>query len=181
MKFPVFSLFAFSLFLLASCQNNSGAPAAGGTTEAGAGTESVAPITLSSDPGKLSEQIMTDFLAARKDTREYTASYDESFEVIKTMKMAWASKDEAGKAKIQQLVEEAMKFRLDYEAIMVCTEQLDLLSQQLSRNEIKIEDAQKQYGELRTKMLAAQSRLPSEKGNVQSSKQQFDQAFPGGK
>ncbi len=170
MKFSVFSLFALSLFLLVSCKNNSGAPTEGGSTDAGtvAGAEAVAPITLSSDPSKLNEQIMTEFLAARKVAREFTANYDESFEVIKTMKMAYASKDDAGKEKIKQLVGEAMKFREDYETIMGCTDQLDALSQQLGKNEVKIEDAQKLYAEIRVKMLAAQSRLPAEKGNVEN-------------
>lgn len=179
MKFPVLSLFALSLFLLSSCQNTP-ATATDGSNAAGAAA-TADPITMSSEPSKLSEQIMTDFLAGRKDSRQYIAIYDSSFNTIKTMKMAWASKDEAGKAKIQQLVEEAMKFRLDYEELMVCTEQLDLLSQQLGRNEISIEDAQKQYAGFRARMLTAQSRLPSEQGNVQNSKQQFDQAFPDGK
>lgn len=120
---------------------------------------------------------MTDYLSAKKEVAQFTAPYDQSLEVIKTMKMAWGSKTADGKAKIEQLVKEAMQFRLDYEAQMNSIEQLDALSNNITDGKISMEDAQKEYTALQARMKEVGARLPQGPGLVQNAKQQFDQAF----
>ncbi len=173
MKYSVFALLALSLFLFPSCQNNSSNPEATGALS----TTTAEPGKPTAEQNNIREQIMTDFLAAKKETAQYTAAYDQSLETIKVMKMAWGGKSDADKAKIEQLVKEAMQFRLDYETQMNSVEQLDALSNNITLGNISMEDAQKEYKTIRARMQEAAARLPQGPGAVQSAKQQFDQAF----
>lgn len=177
MKYSVFALFALSLFLVASCQNNSGADGSGSTSgnEAGA----LPSIEPSSDPNKLSEQIMTDYLEAKAFSKKFTPIYDTSFVVIKTMKMTGSPLGESERAKILPMIEEAMKFRLAYEEHQRCIEQLDSISIKISKEAITIEEAQKEYLNVRKRLGSSAAVLPAEQGTIQQVKSKFEQAFPG--
>ena len=177
MKYSVFALFALSLFLIASCQNNSGADGSGATS--GTETSALPSIEPSSDPNKLSEQIMTDYLQAKAFSKQFTAVYDTSFVVIKTMKMTGSPLGESERAKILPWIEEAMKFRTAYEDHQRCIEQLDSLSIKISKEAITIEQAQKEYLAVRKTLGSAAAILPAEKGTIQNVQSKFEQAFPG--
>lgn len=176
MKYSIFALLAFSLQLLFSCQNNSTADNGGAAADPGTGTAS--SISPASDPNKLNEQILTDMLAGRAYSRQFTTVYEESFELIKRMKMHIGSQAEAEKAKIIQMVEEVMVFFLAYEQHRLATDKLDSLSTNLSAGQISVEDAQKEYIAARNKMNEAASKLPSGNATMQKVKGEFEQAFP---
>lgn len=117
-------------------------------------------------------------LAGRAYSRQFTTVYEESFELIKRMKMHIGSQAEAEKAKIIQMVEEVMVFFLAYEQHRLATDKLDSLSTNLSAGQISVEDAQKEYIAARNKMNEAASKLPSGNATMQKVKGEFEQAFP---
>ncbi len=173
MKYSIFSLFALSLFLLARCQNNTGSETSN--------TESayVAPITPAADKNTLAQQILTDFLEAQKETKKYEAAQEETFQLIKTMKMSWASQGDAEKAHIEQLVKDAMQFYMDFEVQKAGVSKLEALSTQVMEGGITIEDAQKEYLSIRKETLGAGGLLQAKLEKVNAVKAEWARDFPG--
>lgn len=180
MRYPVFASFALLLFLVAACQNT---PTAGSDPTSSSDPNyppvSIAPIAPSDDPDKLREQIMTDFLAAKQESKKLAPAYEESFGVIKTMKMHWGTQGASEKEHIERLVQDAMKFRVLYEEHGRYAAQLDSLFLNVTNGTLKLEDAQSEYVEIRTKLLTAGGRLPTAQERVQAVKSEFERDFPG--
>ena len=174
MKYFFFALFTLSLFLLADCQNN---PTPAGASDYTA--VSVPAITPAADPNKLREQIMTDYLSANKESKNSAPAYEASFNVIKTMKMHWGSQGDKEKAHIEQLVKDAMNFRLLFEVHQQRISQLDSLNTSISEGNVSLDEAQKKYVAIRTELLTAQGKMPAAQEKVQVVKTEFERDFPG--
>jgi hypothetical protein len=173
MKYSIFSLFALSLFLFANCQNGTG------SGESGSETAYVAPITPAADKNTLAQQILTDFLEAQKESKKYAAAQEETFQLIKTMKMSWGSQNDAGKAHIEKLVKDAMEFYMDYEVQKAGVSKLESLSTQVMEGSIAIEDAQKEYLNIRKEALGAGGLLQAKLEKVNAVKAEWARDFPG--
>lgn len=180
MKYPVLASFAFGLSLLAfSCQNSPASSSDASSTDISAGiAQTSSSVTPASDPNKLSEQILTDMLAGKAMARKVAPTYEESFNVIKSMKLTGAPLGESERAKIMPFVQDASKFRSTLEAYQTCTDKLDSLSTWISTKKISIEDAQKEYLAVRDQMKEAEGKLPDELDQYQSAKKGFEQAYP---
>jgi len=173
MKYPVFALFALSLFFFSNCQNNN-STASG---DSGSPAIEIPAITPADNPDSLSVQIVTDFLAAQKVSQQYTPAYTESFEFVKGMKMKWADQNDVGKAHIQNLVKDAVQFQFAYDAHKLHISQLDSLGGKISTRSIALEDAQKEYLNIRTKLLTEEARLPSTQAKLEGVRKIFNQDF----
>jgi hypothetical protein len=176
MKYSIFALFAFSLQLLVSCQNNPTADNSGAAADPSTGT--VSSVSPASDPIKLNEQILTDMVAGRSFSNQFTPAYDGSFPEVVRIKLYLASQGESGIAKIPKFVEDIIKFQFTYREHRKCTDDLDALSTQLSAGQIGVEDAQKVYKTVRKQMAEAAARFPAEKVAAEKAIQVFDQTFP---
>lgn len=175
MRYSVFALLALSLFLLANCQNNNNATASGDSNTPD--NISIPVITPADRPDSLSVQILTDFLAAQKITQQYTPAYTESFEFVKSMKMKWGEQNDVGKAHIQNLVKDAVQFQFAYDAHMRHASSLDSLSGKIATGAIALEDAQKAYLNIRTKLLTEEARLPLTQAKLEEVRKTFNQDF----
>ncbi len=176
MKYPVFALLALCLFSLASCQNNpSGSGSASSLEVSPTNISTVAPAA---DPKTLSEQMMTDFLEAKKESRKFAPANADNFQMIKNMKMSWSSQGDAEKAHIEKLVREAMMFFEVYQKHEQCIENLDSLSAQVMRGTVKLEDAQKQYVDLREQLKEAGGRLQAGEEKMKAVKNEWERDFP---
>ena len=173
MKYSIFTLFALSLFLLARCQNNTGSDTYGSESAY------VAPITPAADKNKLAEQIFTDFLEAQKATKKYASAQEETFQLIKTMKMSWASQTDTEKAHIEKLVKDAMEFYMDYEVQKAGVSKLEALSTQVMEGSIPMEEAQKEFLIVRKETLGAGGLLQAKLEKVNAVKVEWARDFPG--
>ncbi len=180
MKYPIFALLALSLFSLASCQNNPSTVASdSASNNAADNTADAAPsIQMSAEPSKLNEQVLTDFLAAKALTRQYTPAYDESMEAQKAFRKVLGSLGESEKVKILPLIREAMRIRISYDELQVSADNLDSLSTRIGAKTLTIEDAQKEYAVLRQQMYTAAGNLPKAQEALQAAKSEFERAYP---
>lgn len=188
MKYFIPAFLFGCLLTLAACQNNTTGDANSGPEYTGKGAPSTeAP---SDDPNKLTQQILTDFLAGRAFSLGYKPTYEQSFELIKSMKILASPMDqsgvpkanpmdEAGRAKIKSLVDEAMAFHMAFRRHYTCTESLDSLTTQYQAQQISTEDAQKKYASVRKKMSQEAAIMVQNEGVVEKVKGEFEQAFPG--
>lgn len=172
MKYSIFSLFSLSLFLLANCQNGPG------SGESGSVAAYVAPVTPAADKNTLAQQILTDFLEAQKESKKYAAAQEETFQLLKNMKMSWESQNDTDKAHIEKLVKDAMEFYMDYEVQKAGVAKLETLSSQVMNGSIAIEDAQKEYLSIRKEALGAGGLLQSKLEKVNAVKAEWARDFP---
>jgi hypothetical protein len=188
MKYSVIALFALSLFSLASCQNTASNSSTQSEAESQSGGESESALELSptnvlteapaAEPNKLSEQILTDFLEAKKASTKYAPANDENFQMIKTMKVSWGSQGDAEKARIEKLVKEAMMFYEVYQKHEQCIAALDSLSSKVMAGSIVLEDAQKEYVRLREQLKSSGGRLQSGEAKMKAVKSEWEREFP---
>jgi hypothetical protein len=95
------------------------------------------------------------------------------------MKMSWASQNDTDKAHIEKLVKDAMEFYMDYEVQKAGIAKLETLSSQVMNGSIAIEDAQKEYLNIRKEALGAGSLLQSKLEKVNAVKAEWARDFPG--
>ncbi len=171
MKYSVFALFALALFSLASCQN----------TPSDAYAEGASPISSvepSADPKKLSEQILTDMLAGKKEVSKYAADHKATFELIRSMKVSWGSQGETEKAHIEKLVKDAMVFFEAYQIFDYSVNQLDSLSANVMAGTINLDEAQNKYKLVRKEMQKFGGRLQPGQEKVKAVKSEWERDFP---
>lgn len=178
MKYSIFALFALSVFSLFSCQNNtpSSADTPGATLETS--PTNISDVAPASEPKKLSEQILTDFLEAQKMSKQYSPANAENFQMIKNMKVSWGGCNDADKAHIEKLVKDAMVFFELYQKHGQCVESLDSISTKLMAGNLPVEDAQKQYLSVRAELKAASERLQSGVEKMNAVKAEWERDFP---
>ena len=179
MKYPVFALLALCLFSLSNCKNSS-SNGADVNTGVNTSTESVVSTEApASDPTALNQQILLDLVAGRTLSKTYAPANEETFELIKSMKMSMASQSEADRAKIATLVSGAMGFYQTYQAHRGYTDQLDSLTVYLKRGTVSLENIQKDYLSTRDQMKEAGSKLKGEQENMKAAKSEWERQFPG--
>ena len=187
MKYFIPAFLFGCLLTLAACQNNATGDANSAPEYTGKGAPSTeAP---SNDPNKLTQQILTDFLAARAFSLGYKPTYEESLKLMISMKMTAAPMDSAGnpksnpldaaeRAKVTAMVEEVKAFHLAFSRHYECTESLDSLTTQYQEQQINTEDAQKKYAAVRTRMSQQAAIMVQNEGVTQKVRTAFDQAYP---
>ena len=176
MKYPVFALFALYLFALVSCQNNTSGSSTGSELEVK--STNISTQAPASDPKALSEQILTDFLEAQKESKQYGPANAENFQMIKNMKISWGSQGDAEKAHIEKLVKDAMMFFETYQKHQECVVSLDSISTKLMAGTLPLADAQQQYVATRSELQIASGKLASGQEKMNAVKAEWERDFP---
>lgn len=173
MKHSIFALFALTLLTLASCQNTPSGSASGTIPE------NISNATPAADPKLLAEQILTDMLAARKEAKNYAPAHEQTFELIKSMKMSYASQGDAEKEHIKKLVDDAMLFYQSFQTYKTTADNLDSISTQLLSHRLNLEVAQQEYVVARKQLQEAGSSLKSDHEKMLAVKSEWERDFPG--
>jgi hypothetical protein len=156
----IFAAWALSFSLIA-CQNKGTQSQA--AESAGEGSNTISNVEPSSDFNTLNEQILADIIAARAYSRKFTPDYEESFDIIRNMKLALADKSDSERERMMKPIMEATNFRLLYEEHRGYSDMLDSLTITLADGRSTVESARTTYKEVREKMRAAQSKLEGER------------------
>ncbi|MBK6996203.1 MAG: hypothetical protein IPH31_15225 [Lewinellaceae bacterium] len=161
MKYPVFALFALSLFLIAACQGNE----AGNSNAAGA------------DPNNLNAQILAEVLASKALLTKFDSTFQETQLFVIKMKQNISGLGDEKRAQVMKIHEGIRVFTDPYEYIGINIGQLETLSEKLGTGTVKVEDAQKEFETLQKQMQTYGEQLTSAKVDFAGLKAEFEQIF----
>jgi hypothetical protein len=118
-------------------------------------------------------------LAARKEAKNYAPAHEQTFELIKSMKMSYASQGDAEKEHIKKLVDDAMLFYQSFQTYKTTADNLDSISTQLLSHRLNLEVAQQEYVVARKQLQEAGSSLKSDHEKMLAVKSEWERDFPG--
>ncbi|MCC7465896.1 MAG: hypothetical protein IT261_06490 [Saprospiraceae bacterium] len=183
MKYPIFVLSVCLILLTCACGQSG--DASGESTDGGAsgGNEPnivVSNVRPSSEPNKLNEQVATDLLAAYALERTILPAYNESFELMTSVRPYLQAADDAGRERLKLLVADAIKIRNSYDEHKLYSNRLDSLTFKIASGKLSVEDAQKQYLEARNSLKSIESRISTELELLKKAKETLQSEYPSG-
>ncbi len=180
MKYPFFALSV--CFLLLTCACGQSGDQAGENSDSASGGNGpnivVSNVRPASEPNQLNEQVATDLLAAYALERTILPAYNESMEMMTSMRPHLQSADDAGREKIKQLVSDAMKIRSSYDEHRLYSNRLDSLTFKIASGKLSVEDAQNQYLEARNALKSIESRISTELELLKKAKENMQKDYP---
>lgn len=147
MKYPTFSLLSFCLFLLAACQQNS------------PGSSSDAGVPASSDPATLNQQILEEMIEGRKLSRQFDSTFVQYRDLSKFIGENYNNLGPDEQEQVSNIRKTMKLFTEPYVMVDVYATQLDTLSGRLHSGLASLEEAQKEFTNVRKQMRSEMEKL----------------------
>lgn len=181
MKYPFFVLSVCLILLTGACGQSGDATGEGSEGGATGGNEPnivVSNVKPSSEPNKLNEQVATDLLAAYALERTILPAYNESMELMTSLRPHLQAADDAEREKLKQMVSDAMKIRSSFDEHKLYSNRLDSLTFKIAGGKMSVEDAQKQYLEARNALKSIEARISTELELLKKAKENIQKEYP---
>jgi hypothetical protein len=181
MKYPLFVLSVCLILVAGACGQSGDAAGEGSDAGTGGGNEpniAVSNVKPASEPNKLNEQVATDLLAAYALERTILPAYNESMELMTSVRPFLQAADDAERQKIRQLIADAVKIRSSYDEHKVYSNRLDSLTYKIASGKLSVEDAQNQYLEARNALKSLETRISTELELLKKAKETIQKEYP---